>query len=105
MTELIIRPLRAGETDFFLSYPFPRQPELWETARDYAALVATGEYRPEHTWVAIRDGIVVARACWWAGPDDEHPAALDWLEAEPRGNASRPEHEAPARRPQDDAQR
>ncbi len=83
MSELTIRPLRPGETELFLSYPFPRQPELWETARDYAALLATGEYRPEHTWVAIRDGIVVARACWWAGQGDERPAALDWLEAEP----------------------
>lgn len=83
MSELIIRPLRPGETELFLSYPFRREPELWETARDYAALLATGEYRPEHTWVAIRGGVVVARACWWCGPEDERPAALDWLEAEP----------------------
>ena len=83
MSALTIRPLQPGETELFLSYPFPRQPELWETARDYKALLATGEYRPEHTWVALRDGIVVARACWWTGPEDERPAALDWLEAEP----------------------
>jgi RimJ/RimL family protein N-acetyltransferase len=83
MSELTIRPLRPGETELFLSYPFPRQPELWETVRDYPALLAGGEYRPEHTWVAIRDGVVVARACWWSGPGDERPAALDWLEAEP----------------------
>lgn len=83
MSALVIRPLRPGETELFLSYPFPRQPELWETARDYTALLATGEYRPEHTWVAIRDGIVVARACWWMGPGDERPASLDWIEAEP----------------------
>lgn len=84
MSDLVIRPLRPGETELFLSYPFSRQPELWETARDFAALLAAGEYRPHHTWVAIRDGVVVARACWWAGPGDERPAALDWLEAEPR---------------------
>jgi len=83
MSELVIRPLRSGETELFLSYPFARQPALWETARDYEALLATGEYRPEHTWVAIRDGVVVARACWWTGQDDERPAALDWLEATP----------------------
>lgn len=83
MSELIIRPLAPGETGLFLSYPLPRQPELWETARDYPALLASGEYRPEHTWVAIWDGVVVARACWWAGPGDKQPAALDWLEAEP----------------------
>jgi hypothetical protein len=83
MSDLIIRPLQPGETELFLSYPFPRQQELWETARDYPALLAAREYRPHHTWVAIRDGIVVARACWWAGPADDRPAALDWLEAAP----------------------
>ncbi|GAB3421699.1 GNAT family N-acetyltransferase [Flindersiella endophytica] len=83
MSKLVIRPLRPGESKLFLSYPCPRLPELWETARDYEALIEAGEYRPEHTWVAIKDDVVVARACWWAGPDDERPAALDWLEAEP----------------------
>jgi hypothetical protein len=83
MAELIIRPLQSNESKLFFSYPFARVPELWETTRDYAALLAAGQYRPEHTWVAIRDGTVVARACWWTGPEDEQPAALDWLEAEP----------------------
>ena len=83
MAELIIRPLLPGETELFLSYPFPRQPELWETARDYRALLATGEYRPEHSWVAIRDGVVVARACWWTGRDEKRPSSLDWIEAAP----------------------
>jgi GNAT superfamily N-acetyltransferase/RimJ/RimL family protein N-acetyltransferase len=83
MSELIIRPLQPGETELFLSYPFPRVAALWETKRDYEALLAAREYRPEHTWIALRDGVVVARACWWAGPDDDLPAALDWLEAEP----------------------
>ncbi|MBN9345299.1 MAG: hypothetical protein J0I48_03720 [Devosia sp.] len=83
MPELTIRPLRPGETELFLSYPFERLPGLWETARDYAALLAARQYRPEHTWVAIEAGVVVARACWWCGPDDTRPAALDWLEAMP----------------------
>lgn len=83
MSEIVIRPLEPGETNLFLSYPYPRVPELWETNRDYEALLAAREYRPEHTWVALRDGVVVARACWWTGPDDDLPAALDWLEAEP----------------------
>lgn len=83
MSDLTIRPLQRGETEVFSSYPFGRVPGLWESERDYAALLAAGEYRPEHTWVAIREDVVVARACWWAGPEDERPAALDWLEAEP----------------------
>lgn len=80
---LIIRPLQPGETELFLSYPFPRQPELWETQRDYKALLASRAYRPEHTWVAIRDGVVVARACFWTGLQDQRPYSLDWLEAKP----------------------
>ncbi|KQU94145.1 GNAT family N-acetyltransferase [Devosia sp. Root105] len=83
MPELIIRPLRPGETELFLSYPFARQPGMWETARDYEALLASNQYRPEHTWVALRDGVVVARACFWAGREDKRPVSLDWLEAEP----------------------
>jgi ribosomal protein S18 acetylase RimI-like enzyme len=83
MPELIIRPLRQGETPLFLSYPFARQPGMWETARDYEALLASNQYRPEHTWVALEDGVVVARACFWAGREDKQPVSLDWLEAEP----------------------
>ena len=83
MSELVIRPLQSGETQLFLSYPFARTAGLWETARDYEALLASNEYRPEHTWIALRDGIVVARACFWAGRDDRHPMSLDWLEASP----------------------
>jgi len=83
MPELLIRPLQPGETGLFLSYRFARTAGLWETARDYEALLASGQYRPEHTWVALRDGVVVARACFWAGREDIHPMSLDWLEAEP----------------------
>ena len=84
MTDLEIRPLKPGETDLFLSYPYPTTPEVgYEARRQYPDLLATNEYRPEHTWVALRDGIVVARAAFWAGPDDALPASLDWLEAAP----------------------
>jgi hypothetical protein len=31
----------------------------------------------------MRDGVVVAQACWWTGPEDRLPAVLDWLEAMP----------------------
>ncbi|NUL15177.1 GNAT family N-acetyltransferase, partial [Streptomyces lunaelactis] len=34
----------------------------------------------EWTWVALRDGVVVARAAWWAGPEDDKPLALDWFD-------------------------
>ncbi|GAA4709206.1 hypothetical protein [Phytohabitans rumicis] len=63
MTALVIRPLIAGEEAAF--------------GDTYTAMAAAGEYRPEWTWVALRDGVVVARAAWWAGPKDDKPLALD----------------------------
>lgn len=83
MPQLTIRPLKPGEADLFLSYAFPRVAELWETRRDYAGLLAKRQYRPEHSWVALENGVVVGRAAWWTGQEDAHPAALDWLEAMP----------------------
>lgn len=84
MPDLEIRPLRAGEIDLFDSYPYPTLPEVgYEARRNYRDLAERNEYRPEHTWVAIRDGVVVARAAWWSGPADEKPSSLDWLEAAP----------------------
>ncbi|NUT35784.1 MAG: GNAT family N-acetyltransferase [Hamadaea sp.] len=76
MTDLVIRPLVAGEEDLFDSLPDPGlvgRAAFGETYRG-------GDYRPEWTWVALRDGVVVARAAWWAGPEDPAPLALDWFD-------------------------
>jgi GNAT superfamily N-acetyltransferase len=48
--------------------------------REYADLAARNEYRPEWTWVALRDDEVIARAAWWGGPEDESPMTLDWFD-------------------------
>jgi RimJ/RimL family protein N-acetyltransferase len=76
MSDLIIRPLAAGEQALFDSLDDPG-------LVGYAMLgitYATGRYRPEWTWIALRDGEVVARAVWWAGPEDSEPKALDWFD-------------------------
>ncbi len=84
MDELEIRSLSPGEADLFHAYPHPTTPEVGYEARiNFDERLQSGEYRPEHTWVAIRDGVVVARAVWWTGPNETHPVALDWLEAVP----------------------
>lgn len=75
-----LRPLTAGEEDLFLSLAEPALVGVQSFGRDYRELVALGQYRPEWTWVALRDGRVVARAAWWAGPDDDKPITLDWLD-------------------------
>jgi RimJ/RimL family protein N-acetyltransferase len=80
--DLVIRPLETGESELFLSYPHAPVPLVGTEGggRSYPDFLARREYRPEWSWVALRDGAVVARAAWWAGPTDTEPAALDWFD-------------------------
>jgi len=80
MTDLVVRPLVAGEDELFLSLTEPALVGVQSVGRDYRELLGLGQYRPEWTWVALRTGRVVARAAWWGGPDDDKPLALDWLD-------------------------
>ncbi|MFC7534487.1 acetyltransferase [Actinoplanes sp. GCM10030250] len=74
MTDLVVRPLTAGEEQLFDSMPDPL-PELRQMS--YADGLAGGGYRPEHTWVALRGGRVVARAAWLLPPG---AVGEPWLE-------------------------
>ncbi len=80
---LELRPLAAGEEDLFLSLDEPGLVGVQIIGRDYREFVRLGQYRPEWTWVAVRDDKVVARAAWWSGPDDDKPITLDWLDFAP----------------------
>jgi hypothetical protein len=80
---LELRPLTAGEEDLFLSLTEPALVGVQSTGRDYREFVTLGQYRPEWTWVALRDNRVVARAAWWSGPEDDAPMTLDWLDFAP----------------------
>ncbi|HVV19587.1 MAG TPA: GNAT family N-acetyltransferase [Pseudonocardiaceae bacterium] len=80
MTDLVIRPLTAGEEPLFDSLPDRGLVGLAAFGKRFRDMAAAGEYRPEWTWVALRDGEVVARAAWWAGPDDTEPFCLDWFD-------------------------
>ncbi|MEH0843531.1 acetyltransferase [Micromonospora sp. CPCC 205711] len=87
MTDLVIRPLVAGEENLFESMPDPL-PQLRKVA--YADGLAAGGYRPERTWVALRAGRVVARAAWVQPPG---AVGAPWLErfdldAEPEAGAA-----------------
>ncbi|WP_169980615.1 acetyltransferase [Microbispora sp. H10836] len=95
MTEVVIRPLVAGEESLFDSMPDPL-PQLRQVG--YADGIAGGGYRPERTWVALRAGRVVGRAAWLLPPG---AAGAPWLErfdldAEPEVGAAllRAAHEA-----------
>jgi hypothetical protein len=80
MTDLVIRPLTAGEEDLFEALPDPGLVGFAAFGDTYTDMAAAGQYRPEWTWVALRNGAVVARAAWWAGPKDDKPLALDWFD-------------------------
>jgi RimJ/RimL family protein N-acetyltransferase len=80
MTDLVIRPLMAGEESLFESLDDPGLVGFAMSGDRYTDMAARGEYRPEWTWLALRDGVVVARAAWWAGPEDTAPRGLDWLD-------------------------
>ncbi|MCO1594545.1 acetyltransferase [Micromonospora sp. RHAY321] len=95
MTDLVIRPLVAGEENLFDSMP-DSLPQLRQVG--YADGIAGGGYRPEHTWVALRGGRVVGRAAWLLPPG---AVGAPWLErfdldAEPEVGAAllRAAHEA-----------
>jgi hypothetical protein len=86
MTDLVIRPLVAGEEHLFTSMPDP----LPEVARNsYTDGIAAGGYRPDRTWVALRGGRVVARAAWVLPPGAVGRPWLEWfdLDAEPEVGA------------------
>lgn len=75
-----LRPLRAGETDLFTSLPTTGLVGRSLLGHTFATLDAGGEFRPEWSWVALRDGKVVARAAWWGKPGDDKPLFLDWFD-------------------------
>jgi RimJ/RimL family protein N-acetyltransferase len=97
MTDLVIRPLAAGEEHLFESLPDPGLVGFAAFGDTYRDMAATGQYRPEWTWLAIRDDTVVARAAWWAGPEDDSPLALDWFDFTDADAAVALLHTAPLR--------
>jgi RimJ/RimL family protein N-acetyltransferase len=80
VTDLVIRPLAAGEEPLFDSLADPGLVGPGASGRRYSDGIARGTYRPANTWVALRNGVVVARAAWWGRPDQGTPAVLDWFD-------------------------
>ncbi|AJZ83126.1 N-acetyltransferase [Streptomyces antimycoticus] len=80
MTDLVIRPLTEDDAHLFHTLRVPALVGRGCLGHTYATVGQGGEYRPEWTWVALREERVVARAAWWAGPEDTAPIALDWFD-------------------------
>lgn len=78
---VIVRPLDAGEMPVFLTFDTPTSGAAYgPPGRDLLATADQGRYRPEWTWVAVRQGRLLARAAFWGGPDDSHPVTIDWFD-------------------------
>lgn len=71
MTDLVIRALDTSDAHLFDSLPDPL---------GVGAALARTSHRPEWQRVAVRDGVVVARAAWWGGPDDTSPVNVNWFD-------------------------
>lgn len=80
MTDLVIRALDESDAHLFHTLSDPALVGRARFGHSYATRAQGGEYRPEWTWVALREDRVVARAAWWGAPDDTEPKALDWFD-------------------------
>ncbi|MBB1241977.1 GNAT family N-acetyltransferase [Streptomyces durbertensis] len=81
MTDLVVRALAENEArEVFTSMPDAGLVGRPLLGRAYGTVAEGGEYRPDWTFVAERDGEVVARAALWAGPEDTRPRILDWFD-------------------------
>jgi RimJ/RimL family protein N-acetyltransferase len=80
MTELVVRCLSPGEEKLFDSLPDPGLVGFAALGRTFLDMYAEEYYRPQWCFVALRGDTVVARAAWWAGPDDPEPFTLDWFD-------------------------
>lgn len=77
----VFRPLvDAGEFALFDALPDPGLVGRAAFGDTLADMAAAGEYRPSWCWIGLRDGMPVARAAWWGGPDDREPLDLDWFD-------------------------
>ncbi|MFM9372548.1 GNAT family N-acetyltransferase [Streptomyces sp. Da 82-17] len=80
MTDLVIRALTEKDAHLFNSLADPGLVGRAVTGVEYRTRAAGGDYRPEWTYVALREGKVVARAAWWGSPQDTTPLLLNWLD-------------------------
>lgn len=55
------------------------EPVAWIGADRYRAESASQNYRPEWSWLALRDGRPVGRALWWGSAVAQVPSTLDDL--------------------------
>lgn len=72
------RAVTEDDREALLAFSTP-EPVAWIGPDRYRAESGTDNYRPEWSWLAVRDGRPVARALWWGGTDAAAPSTLDDL--------------------------
>ncbi|WP_327352572.1 GNAT family N-acetyltransferase [Streptomyces sp. NBC_01304] len=82
MTDLVIRALTERDAHLFNTLADPGSALVGRAVMGirYATYAEGGDYRPEWTYVALRDDKVVARAAWWGAPEDTEPVNINWLD-------------------------
>ncbi|RPK89719.1 MULTISPECIES: GNAT family N-acetyltransferase [Streptomyces] len=80
MTDTVIRALTPSDAALFTTFQDSALVGRAAFGHRYTSTADGGEYRPEWTWVALRENTVIARAAWWAGPDDTEPVLLNWFD-------------------------
>lgn len=80
MTDLVIRALTSSDAALFTT--FQDSPFVGRAAfgHAYTSTADGGEYRPDWSWVALRENTVIARAAWWGAPGDTEPVVLNWFD-------------------------
>ncbi|MFI5977592.1 GNAT family N-acetyltransferase [Streptomyces sp. NPDC051452] len=71
MTDPVIRALDESSAHLFDTMPDPL---------GFREKHRQTRYRPDWRRVALSDGRVVARAAWWAGPEDPEPLVINWFD-------------------------
>jgi GNAT superfamily N-acetyltransferase len=83
MTDLVIRALAQDEADaLFTSLPDPGlvgRAILDPPQNAYRTRPNGGDQRAEWSWVALRDGEVVARTAYWGSAEDTEPVVMEWF--------------------------
>ncbi|MDI3402285.1 GNAT family N-acetyltransferase [Streptomyces cavernicola] len=80
MTDLVIRALTEADAHLFNSLADPGLVGRALMGVEYRTRASGGDYLPEWTYVALRDGKVVARAAFWGSPQDTEPLNLNWFD-------------------------
>lgn len=81
-SSLLIRRCRREHVPLLTAWTSV-DPVAWVERQALTDELATGNYRPEWSWIAEEDGRPVGRALWWGKAGADTPSTLDCLAVSP----------------------